>query len=68
MSQNPALPEENTEEIKTTRTRRTRKTAKDAGFRTAAVYDSAFAQDEKYLRGLCDYYFSSAWEWPQILR
>ena len=31
MSQNPALPEENTEEIKTTRTRRTRKTAKDAG-------------------------------------
>ena len=44
------------------------KTAKDAGFRTAAVYDSAFAQDEKYLRGLCDYYFSSAWEWPQILR
>ncbi len=43
------------------------KTAKDAGFLTAAVYDPSFAKEETYLRGLCDYYFSSAREWTQIL-
>ena len=51
MSQNPVLPEENTEEIKNTRTRRTRKTAKDAADapdaekKTVRRRKSAAAQD-----------------------
>lgn len=43
------------------------KTAKNAGFRTAGVYDDSFAQEAPFLRRFCDYYFSTAWEWPQLL-